>query len=80
VIFLMFRTISSIKGSLSPGWRATKWRLHLLAILVNKLFEFMHETHEGVQDMACDTFIKIANKCRRHFVALQPGESEPLAS
>lgn len=28
--------------------------------------------------MACDTFIKIANKCRRHFVALQPGESEPF--
>ena len=26
--------------------------------------------------MACDTFIKIANKCKRHFVALQPGESE----
>jgi exportin-1 len=32
----------------------------------------------GVQDMACDTFIKIANKCRRHFVALQPGEQEPF--
>jgi len=32
----------------------------------------------GVQDMACDTFIKIANKCRRHFVVLQPGESEPF--
>lgn len=28
--------------------------------------------------MACDTFIKIAQKCRRHFVALQPGESEPF--
>jgi exportin-1 len=28
--------------------------------------------------MACDTFIKIANKCKRHFVALQPGESEPF--
>ena len=28
----------------------------------------MHETHEGVQDMACDTFIKIAIKCKRHFV------------
>jgi exportin-1 len=32
----------------------------------------------GVQDMACDTFIKIANKCRRHFVATQPGETEPF--
>lgn len=28
--------------------------------------------------MACDTFIKIANKCKRHFVVLQPGESEPF--
>jgi exportin-1 len=38
----------------------------------------MHESHEGVQDMACDTFIKIARQCKRHFVALQPGESEPF--
>ena len=28
--------------------------------------------------MACDTFIKIASKCKRHFVALQPGENEPF--
>lgn len=28
--------------------------------------------------MACDTFIKIANKCKRHFVALQQGENEPF--
>lgn len=28
--------------------------------------------------MACDTFIKIASKCKRHFVVLQPGESEPF--
>lgn len=32
----------------------------------------------GVQDMACDTFIKIANKCRRHFVTTQLGEAEPF--
>lgn len=32
----------------------------------------------GVQDMACDTFIKIAKSCRRHFVAMQPGETEPF--
>lgn len=36
------------------------------------------ETHEGVQDMACDTFIKIALKCRRHFVTIQLGESMPF--
>lgn len=38
----------------------------------------MHETHDGVQDMACDTFIKIALKCRRHFVTTQVGESCPF--
>jgi exportin-1 len=31
----------------------------------------------GVQDMACDTFIKIAQKCRRHFVIQQPQELMP---
>ena len=38
----------------------------------------MHETHDGVQDMACDTFIKIAQKCRRHFVQVQVGEVMPF--
>ena len=38
----------------------------------------MHETHDSVQDMACDTFIKISQKCRRHFVTLQPGEPAPF--
>ena len=28
--------------------------------------------------MACDTFIKIAGKCKRHFVTTQPGELEPF--
>lgn len=28
--------------------------------------------------MACDTFIKIAQKCRRHFVMQQSGESGPF--
>jgi exportin-1 len=28
--------------------------------------------------MACDTFIKIARQCKRHFVAHQPGENEPF--
>jgi len=36
------------------------------------------ETHDGVQDMACDTFIKIAQKCRRHFVQVQVGEMMPF--
>lgn len=32
--------------------------------VVLKLFEFMHERHPGVQDMAVDTFLKIAQKAR----------------
>lgn len=36
------------------------------------------ETHDGVQDMACDTFLKIAQKCRRHFVQIQVGEAVPF--
>ncbi|TKA27175.1 hypothetical protein B0A50_04512 [Salinomyces thailandicus] len=57
-----------------PRFLKAHWKF--LKTVVNKLFEFMHETHEGVQDMACDTFIKIAQKCRRHFVMQQSGESE----
>ncbi|QPG73167.1 Karyopherin transporter [Brettanomyces nanus] len=59
-----------------PRFLKAHWKF--LKTVVNKLFEFMHETHEGVQDMACDTFIKISNKCRRHFVIQQPGETEPF--
>ena len=38
----------------------------------------MHETHPGVQDMACETFLKICHKCRRKFVVQQLGEAEPF--
>ncbi|KAK4228450.1 CRM1 C terminal-domain-containing protein [Podospora fimiseda] len=59
-----------------PRFLKAHWKF--LKTVVNKLFEFMHESHEGVQDMACDTFIKIAKQCKRHFVALQPSENEPF--
>lgn len=59
-----------------PRFLKAHWKF--LKTVVNKLFEFMHETHEGVQDMACDTFIKISQKCRRHFVMQQSGEHEPF--
>lgn len=59
-----------------PRFLRAHWRF--LKTVVNKLFEFMHETHDGVQDMACDTFIKIAQKCKRHFVSLQSNESQPF--
>ncbi|EGV60742.1 Karyopherin transporter [Yamadazyma tenuis] len=59
-----------------PRFLKAHWKF--LKVVVNKLFEFMHETHEGVQDMACDTFIKITSKCKKHFVAIQPQEREPF--
>ncbi|XP_018302324.1 exportin-1 isoform X3 [Mycetomoellerius zeteki] len=59
-----------------PRFLRAHWKF--LKTVVNKLFEFMHETHDGVQDMACDTFIKIALKCRRHFVTVQVGEAMPF--
>lgn len=42
------------------------------------IFFLLLETHDGVQDMACDTFIKIAMKCRRYFVQIQLGEAMPF--
>jgi exportin-1 len=59
-----------------PRFLRAHWKF--LKTVVNKLFEFMHETHDGVQDMACDTFIKISQKCKRHFVVLQVGEVMPF--
>ena len=31
-----------------------------------------------LQDMACDTFLKISNKCKRKFVVLQLQEQQPF--
>lgn len=59
-----------------PRFLKNHWKF--LKTVVNKLFEFMHESHDGVQDMACDTFSKIAQKCKSHFVQLQSQESEPF--
>lgn len=56
-------------------------RLHwkFLKTVVNKLFEFMHERHPGVQDMSCDTFVKIAKKCRRKLVGANRQYGDPDA-
>ena len=54
-----------------PRFLRNHWKF--LKTVVNKLFEFMHETHPGVQDMACETFLKITHKCKRKFVVLQVG-------
>ncbi|KXS22512.1 hypothetical protein M427DRAFT_130180 [Gonapodya prolifera JEL478] len=55
-----------------PRFLKQHWKF--LKTVVNKNFEFMHESHEGVQDMACDTFMKIATKCKRQFIMQQAGE------
>ncbi|KAH8928357.1 putative CRM1-nuclear export factor, exportin [Atractiella rhizophila] len=59
-----------------PRFLKAHWKF--LKTVVNKNFEFMHERHEGVQDMACDTFLKIAQKCKRYFVTVQPNETHPF--
>jgi exportin-1 len=59
-----------------PRFLKAHWKF--LKTVVNKLFEFMHEVHPGVQDMACDTFLKIASKCKRKFVTLQAEETAPF--
>jgi len=59
-----------------PRFLKAHWKF--LKTVVNKLFEFMHECHPGVQDMACDTFLKIATKCKRKFVTLQAEETTPF--
>ena len=50
-----------------PRFLKAHWKFS--KAVVDKLAELMHEMHEGVQDVACDTFIKLARECRRrHFV------------
>ena len=46
-----------------PRFLKQHWKF--LKTVVNKLFEFMHEVHPGVQDMACDTFLKVSPSLSR---------------
>jgi exportin-1 len=39
-----------------------------LKTVVKKLFEFMAEEHEGIKDMACDNFFRIAERCPTEFL------------
>ncbi len=61
-----------------PRFLRSHWKF--LRTVVRKLFEFMHELHPGVQDMACDTFLKIAQKCKRKFVTTQTQETRPFVA
>ncbi|XP_666285.1 exportin 1 (chromosome region maintenance protein 1) (caffeine resistance protein 2) [Cryptosporidium hominis TU502] len=46
-----------------PRFLRDHWKF--LQTVINKLFEFMHETFPGVKDMACEAFLKIATKCKK---------------
>eukprot|EP00808_Paulinella_micropora_P003144 g18294.t1 len=58
-----------------PRFLKLHWRF--LKTVVTKQFEFMHEKHPGVQDMACDTFLKIAKKCKSKFVRQMEDNKAP---
>ena len=67
---LCLATIRNVRHDGNIGQQLTLF-IYLFIYLSIYLFiptVFSVETHDGVQDMACDTFIKIAQKCRRHFV------------
>ncbi|KAH7829614.1 putative exportin-1 [Monocercomonoides exilis] len=55
-----------------PRFLRLHWRF--LKTVALKLIEFMKEPFEGVKDMATETFLKIAQKCKRQFVMVQEGE------
>merc|ERR1719265_290211 len=57
-----------------PRFLRAHWKF--LKTVIFKLFEFMHETFPGVQEMAVDTFLKICQKCRKKFVTIQTGEQQ----
>jgi exportin-1 len=59
-----------------PRFLVQHWKF--LKTVVKKLFEFMHEDFPGVQEMACETYVKIAKKCKRKFVIIHQGETKPF--
>ncbi|KAJ4892778.1 Protein EXPORTIN 1A [Raphanus sativus] len=62
--------------------RFLKGNWEYLVVVVNKLFDFMHSTHPGVKDMACDTLLKIVRKCKHIFLVVQvrDHDEEPFIS
>ena len=57
-----------------PRFLRAHWRF--LKTVILKLFEFMHEEHPGVKDMAVDTMLKIAKTCDQEFITAQEGGSD----
>ena len=57
-----------------PRFLNAHWKF--LKTVIRKLFEFMHENHPGVQDFACETFLKISIKCGEQLIVINQDESE----
>ncbi|CAD8153475.1 unnamed protein product [Paramecium pentaurelia] len=59
-----------------PKFLRTNW--NFLKTVIKKLFEFMKESFPGVQEMACNTFLTISQKCGKEFVIRQQIQSDQL--
>ncbi|CCF73159.1 XPO1, CRM1, exportin-1 [Babesia microti strain RI] len=57
-----------------PRFLKANWRF--LHTVLNKLFEFVRETFPGVQQMACETFLKLSLTCGKVIVS-SCGNTEP---
>ena len=51
--------------------------MEILKTVVNKLFEFMHETHEGFKIWLVTLLLRLPTSVK-HFVAVQANETEPF--
>ena len=58
-----------------PNFLCGHWAF--LKTVINKLIDFMRETHPGVQDMASETFLKLAKLTKHMFVQQQEKDKEP---
>ena len=59
-----------------PNFLISHWAF--LKTVMNKLHEFMHEVHPGVQDMASETYLKIAKLTKKMFVRINDRDNEPF--
>ena len=59
-----------------PNFLINHWAF--LKTVMNKLHEFMHESHPGVQDMASETYLKIAKLTKHMFVRVNDRDGEPF--
>ncbi|GIQ85070.1 hypothetical protein KIPB_006684 [Kipferlia bialata] len=53
---------------------------NFLRTVILKLVQFMHESHEGVKEMAVDTFLTIAERCSRTLALATSDKTEFLST